>query len=380
MNEAERGNRPGPGKRVLLVGPRTPPYGGMALQAELMERLMNGEGVPAVLVASNAPFPRWCRSLERLPGVRTVVRLAVFSRRVWRMLAAADAVHILACSWFYFFGVVYPAVIMARVRRKRIVLNYRGGEAWAFFQSYDWLAKPAFRLATVVTAPSAFLADVIGGFFGVPVRIVPNILDFSRFRYRERPTLRPKLLVTRHLEKIYDIESILKAFQVVRERCPEASLWIAGGGSEESRLRQLAAEWKLEGVRFLGQIPHDKLPGILDQCDIFVNASRVDNFPGALLEASAAGLAVVSTAPGGIPYIYRNLETALLVEPGDWRGLAAAVLKVLNHPSLGMQMTRAAIDLIRTCEWTQVRKSLYAAYGFRVDEYEANPLLPVPGN
>ena len=69
-------------------------------------------------------------------------------------------------------------------------------------------------------------------------------------------------------------------------------------------------------MRFLGYVDRQKLPAIYSECDILLNASRVDNFPGSLLDASAAGLAVVSTNAGGIPFIYTDGENALLVEVG----------------------------------------------------------------
>ncbi len=243
------------------------------------------------------------------------------------------------------------------------MLNYRGGEAAVFFQQYQWLVRPVFRLADSVTVPSRFLAEIIGTHFAVPVVIVPNILDLSVFRYRERTRFQPNLVVTRHLEKMYDIESVLRAFQVVQERYLEASLWIVGSGTEEARLRSLSVELALRGVRFLGHVAQADLPAIFEERDILINASRVDNFPGALLEASASGMAVVTTAAGGIPFIYQDGKDAVLVEPGDWRGLGLAVLKVLDQPSLALNLTREAALLARSCEWKTVRKHLYAAYG-----------------
>jgi glycosyltransferase involved in cell wall biosynthesis len=359
-------------RRILLIGPKAPPYGGVALQAALMRELLTRDGEAAVLAPSNPPLPAWCRFLERVPGARTLARFCVFCGRVWRLLPRVDVVHVLACSWLYFFLVVYPAVVMARMRGKGVVLNYRGGEAREFFRWFGWLARPVFRLAHVITAPSTFLTEILGARFGVTARIVPNILDFSLFRYRQRNAIQPKLLVARHLEKMYDIESVLRAFQAVRERYPEATLWIAGEGSEEARLRGLVEQWGLGGVRFLGHMAHGALPAVFDQCDVFVNASRVDNFPGALLEASGSGLPVVSTGAGGIPHIYENGVTALLVEPGDWRALAAAVLKVLDSPALAMKLTTRAAAVVRACEWKQVRVPLYQAYECALSEEKEN--------
>jgi glycosyltransferase involved in cell wall biosynthesis len=285
----------------------------------------------------------------------------------------------MACSWLYFFVVVWPAVLVSRIRGKRVVLNYHGGQADRFFALYRPVVKPAFQLAHVVTAPSLFLVDVISRRIGVPVRIVPNIVALASFPYRERAMWEPKLLVTRHLQKLYDIESIIRAFGDIQNRYPAASLWIAGTGDQERYLRDLAAALRLNNVRFLGYVPQPELPAVYAQCDILVNASRADNFPGSLVEAAASGLVVISTAVGGIPYIFENGKSALLVDAGDWRGLAAAVLRVLDDPGLALRLSREALRQCRQYDWQNIRASLYPIYGFEKHSLNGPETCASPG-
>ena len=357
--------------RVLLVAPVPPPYGGMALQARQLETLLRQDGVDVRPFASNFPLPAGLRVLERVPGARTLLRASLIWFRLWRCARQVDVVHILAASWWYFFLAVYPAVIVGRLSSKRVVVNYRGGEAREFFRRCGWLAAPVFKLATAVTAPSEFLAAVIRERFQVPVSIVPNVLDHSLFVFRQRTTIGPRMLVTRHLEKMYDVESVLKAFRGVQQRHPDSSLWIAGGGSEEAHLRSLVSTWNLGNVRFLGEVAHADLAAVYRDCDIYVNASLVDNFPGALLEASAAGLVVVTTGAGGIPFIYETGRTAWIVEPGDWQALAQAIETVLASPDHALEMIREAAAAVRSFEWPQVRQRLFEAYGISVDSLQA---------
>lgn len=341
----------------------------MALQARLLERLLRADGVPVEFFASNFPLPGLLRFLD-IRGVRTLARFSLIWPKLWLATRRSQVVHILAASWLYFYLVVVPAVVVARICGRRTVLNYRGGEAALFFRRHAWVARPVLRLADVITSPSNFLAGVIGEFVGRPVSIVPNIVDLSRFPFRERWPLRPRMLVTRHLERIYDVESVLKAFGRVQQAYPEASLKVAGTGSLEGELRAAAHRWNLKNVEFLGHVPHAQLPGLYEQCDILLNASRVDNFPGSLLEASAAGLVVVSTGAGGIPFVYEHGKTALLVEPGDWQALANAALDVLNHSSLGRDLAAAGAALAGQYSWAEVRARLYGVYGFSVPNDE----------
>jgi glycosyltransferase involved in cell wall biosynthesis len=364
-NQDMTGRAPG---RVLLIAPVPPPYGGMALQAMLLQKMLREDGVSVDLLGHTQPFSPRLRFLERVPAVRTLLRAMAFYFRFWSRVRTVDVVHVLAASWLNFLLVVGPAVVMGRLRRKRVVLNYRGGDAGHFLKYCGWLVKPIFHMADFITTPSGFLAQVIQQYMGVPVSIVPNLINFSIFRYRERLEFQPKMLVTRHLEGIYDVETVLRAYRRILRDYPAASLWIAGTGSQEARLRGLVSSWGLDNVRFFGYVDHRMLSGIYDQCDILLNASRVDNFPGSLLEASASGLAVVSTNAGGIPAMYDNGKNALLVEVGDWQALASEAMRALQNPALARRLVSAGLDLCQRCEWPNVRRALYGIYGFQFEQ------------
>src|SRR5689334_891310 len=121
--------RPARGIKILLVAPEPPPSGGMALQAQLLRRLLAEDGNFVVFLASNCSLGKRLRALERVPGVRTTARFLVLCAKLWRTAPEVDVVHVLAASWLYFFAVVAPAVVIGKLRGARIVLNYRGGDA-----------------------------------------------------------------------------------------------------------------------------------------------------------------------------------------------------------------------------------------------------------
>jgi glycosyltransferase involved in cell wall biosynthesis len=362
-------------ERVLLVAPSPPPYGGMAIQARILENRLRADGVWVMFFASNLEFPPALQWVQGIPGLRTAVRTGLIWARLWGKVRQCDVVHVLAASWVYFFAVVCCAVFYARLQRKRVVINYRGGDARTFFGYYGWLVRPVFSLADVVTVPSEFLQSVIEECLGIRAVIVPNILDGTIFTYRERSCVRPALLVTRHLEPIYDVETAIRAFRIIQDRHPEATLAIAGTGSLERTLRNLVEECALPNVRFLGHIAHRELGPLYDSCDILLNSSRVDNFPGALLEASGAGLAIVSTCAGGIPYVYRHRESAMLAPVGYAEALADAVEAVLQDHTLARSLMENARFAARRCDWAEVRTLLYRAYGFRENRQVGTPAV-----
>jgi glycosyltransferase involved in cell wall biosynthesis len=162
---------------------------------------------------------------------------------------------------------------------------------------------------------------------------------------------------------MYNVECILRAFRIVRGKFPQAILGIAGAGSEESRLRERVREWQLKGVRFYGTVPHRQLPALYAEHDIFVNASNVDNFPGALLEAACSGLPIVTTRAGGIPDMIRDHETGLLVNLNDHEALANGVLECLEEQDLARNLARRARTWVEQFAWANIFPKLMECYG-----------------
>jgi len=350
------------GFAVAVVAPFPPPSGGMSVQAAKLAERLTGEGIPVETVAVNPVLPRWSRWAESVPGLRTALREAVFLRRMLAVLPKVSVVHHLSASGLYFFLTTTPVTLLGRLWGRRVIVNYRGGLAESFLKRWGWLAVPILRMAHHVAVSSAFLQRVFGR-HGVEASLLPNLADLERFHYRERMPLRPRLIVTRNLEPMYNVECVLRAFRAIQQRYPEATLCVAGSGSEQARLQKLAGELNLSGLTFLGAVRHEDLPQLYDDHHILVNASNVDNFPGSLLEAACCGLPVVTTAAGGIPDMIQDHQTGLLVGVNDHEALAGAVLELLAQPELALRLARAARRWVEQFCWERVYGSLLEHYG-----------------
>jgi len=228
---------------------------------------------------------------------------------------------VFSASYWSFLLSPVPAILAARILKKRAILHYHSGEAERHLASWGTLVHPWLRLVDAIVVPSPYLRNVFVR-HGYDVSVIPNVIDTSRFRFRERNPLRPRLLSTRNFEPHYRLEDTLAAFSLVKGRYPAASLALAGHGSEERRIRALAAALPTGDVNFLGRVEAESMPSLYEQSDIFVNFSIIDNQPVSILEAFAAGLPVVSTAIGDIGSIVRDGETGFLIMAEDlprWR-------------------------------------------------------------
>jgi glycosyltransferase involved in cell wall biosynthesis len=212
-----------------------------------------------------------------------------------------------------------------------------------------------------VVSPSGYLVEVFGE-FKLAAESVPNSVDVSQFKYRERTPLRPHLVCTRGFHPYYSIDVVIKAFAQIKKEYPGAQLDLVGGGALEGEMRQLVSDLKLAGVNFCGVASRTEIGRYYDQADIFINASRVDNMPVSILEAFASGTPVISTAPEGMQYLVENARTGLLSEVGDPAALAANVIRVLRDPELAHRLSTDARDELHFYQWNTVREQWLRVY------------------
>ncbi len=344
---------------VLIVAPAPPPYGGMSLQAGALQQQLEQEGVSAELLPTN---PQGDRIFGRLKYLRTVAQTVIFVKNLTSGLRRTETVHLLGASHWYFVLRVAPTVVLARLLSRRVILNYRGGEAPMFFARFKWLVLPVLRLVDAIVVPSEFLNRVFAE-YGFCAAVIPNFVDLKRFQFRSRDKIRPNLLVTRSLEPLYNVKMALQAFAIVQKTYPEARIDIVGSGSEETALKNWVSQQGWRGVRFHGAVPNEKVPAYLERADILLNPSNADNMPINLLEAFASGIPVVTTNVGGIPDLVGDEKAALLVEPRDPTQMAAKIEELLRDPNKVIRITRYAKSLCQQMSWQRIGQLWLRLYG-----------------
>jgi len=366
-----------PRLRVAIVVASLRILGGQSVQAQSLYKRWQGDpAVDAWIVPIDpvppAPFDR----LLRIKYVRTLVTQLCYWPLLLRELRRADVVHAFSASYSSFLLAPLPAVIVAKLLGKPVILNYHSGEA------PDHLRRSAiarFVMRRVVDAnvvPSAFLRDVLSS-FDMGADVVHNTIDVRPFAYRSRNPLRPRLLCTRNLEPMYNVSCVLRAFARIQQHYPDATLTLVGGGSQEGALRAEAAALDLRNVAFVGRVPPSEIPRYYADADIYVQAPSIDNMPLSVLEAFASGMPVVSTNAGGVPSILRHGVDGLLVQENADDEMAARVLDLLRDPSFARGLADSAHQTLAAYDWPIVREAWLRAYrqvaGRRREEVASQP-------
>jgi L-malate glycosyltransferase len=347
--------------KIAVVAPSMGILGGQAVQAQRLIDAWRGDSdVHAWLVPIN-PIPRGpLRHAVRVKYLRTVVTQLVYWPLLLRELRRADIAHVFSASYFSFLLAPLPAVLIARLLGKPVVMNYRSGEAPDHLKR-SGIARATLRSVDRNAVPSRFLHDVFAK-FGIGSEIIPNIVDLDRFAFRRRDRLRPVVLSTRNFEALYNVSCTLRAFRLVQEKYPEATLTLVGAGSQDASLRRLSSDLGLRNVRFAGRVPPSEIWQYYADADIYLQTPDIDNMPSSVLEAFASGCAVVATNAGGVPAILADGVHGLLVNCNDHEAAGAAIVRLLEDATLSGRLTAAARASCEPYRWETVRTQWVALY------------------
>jgi L-malate glycosyltransferase len=347
--------------RVAIVAPSMGILGGQAVQASrLIAAWDQDPDVRAWLVPIDPQPAGLFRHGLRVKYLRTLLTQLTYWPQLVRELRRADVVHVFSASYFSFLLAPLPAIVVARLWGKPVVLNYRSGQAPDHLERSS-IARATLRSVDSNAVPSRFLHDVFAR-FGIPSQIIPNIVDVERFAFRRRSMLRPRVLSTRNFEPLYNVACTLRAFKHVQNRYPDATLTLVGSGSQDAALRATVEELALRNVHFAGRVPPTDIWRFYAEADIYLQTPDIDNMPSSVLEAFASGCAVVATRAGGVPAILTDDVHGILVPCGDDQAAGAAMLRLLEDPALASRLTGAARKSCEQYQWDRVRRQWLALY------------------
>jgi glycosyltransferase involved in cell wall biosynthesis len=244
-----------------------------------------------------------------------------------------------------------------RALDRPFVLALRGGSLPEFAAANPRRVRACLGRADAVAAPSNYLLERMRPFHE-NIRLLPNPVTLGAYEFAPRRPPRPRLIWLRSFHDIYNPSLAPRVVSRLTGDFPDTNLIMVGrdtGDGSLRRTRRIAAALGVGGrITFPGGVLKREVPAWLSRGDIFLNTTDVDNTPVSVIEAMAAGLCVVSTNVGGIPYLLEDGRDALLVAPGDADAMARAVRRVLTDPSLAERLSLNARRKAEQFDWSAV--------------------------
>jgi len=351
-----------PGLSVAIVGayPPDPSVIGNGVEAvvlNLIEGLRVAPGI-RVEVVSSATSIRDEKVVYRdgvpvhfIPSTRRLRNLtfdAMNKGRVRRKVAALkpDILHVHNHALFPYIGLHAPlqptvttvhGIVFEEVKYQR--------------EARDWLRKPLRRQLERMTlgrcreviAVSDYVASAIRPLTPGRITVIENPVAERYFSIGAARSSEdrvagagPTVLFAGGLMRLKNVLDLIRAVELVRTSIPGIELRVAGAVRDpeyfKAAQQYVATRGLGDCVHFLGQLSEPELGREYERCGVVASASHEETAGMVFQQAMAAGIPVVATKVGGIPFIVKDGETGLLVTPGDVQQLAAALGDVLNGP------------------------------------------------
>ena len=330
--------------KILLVSNYVEGVGGISVQVKLLRDLLRGEGYVCDILSTKGSIAK---------RIKAVFALLSKGRKY-------DVFHIHACSDRGFLPAVL-GISIGRLLRKRIILTFHGGGAENFFRKKQRFVKRYLNRTSANIVLSGFIGRIFDQ-YGIKYTVIPNVLDVDDSAYKARTDIKPRYISIRSLTETYNIECTLKAFGIVQEKYPDAILTLLGDGPLKSELERYVVDHRLQNVTFVGQVPNTEIYHYLDEADIMVSSSRFDNMPVSVLEGFKAGLLVIASNVGGIPYMIEDGKNGFLFESDNAPEMADKMMAAVDYPEQSLEMINKAHLCLKQYTWEEVSTRLLPLY------------------
>lgn len=266
-------------------------------------------------------------------------------RALGRLLRSGQRFDLIDAHYFYPDGVA--AVMLGRATKLPVTVTARGTDVNLlpdFMLPRQLIRRAACAADGVITVSSALARRLMElGIDRSQITVLRNGVDPAIFRptvpyrHEEGPPPRPLAVSVGNLVPLKGHDLAISALAKV----PGLTLWIVGAGPERGRLENLARAHAVSGrVRFLGVVPHDRMPEVYSAADLLLLASEREGWPNVLLEAMACGARVVTTKVSDVTEVVNVPAAGICIGARDADCLAQAIRQLLAVP-VAREETRA---------------------------------------
>ncbi|HEX8170372.1 MAG TPA: glycosyltransferase family 4 protein [Thermoanaerobaculia bacterium] len=223
-----------------------------------------------------------------------------------------------------------------------------------------WKLRTARFVRSISAYNKRFLEELYpkasaGKIHVIHVGIEPDTYDDAAQRLRRvTRDSAPRILCVAAHKPYKGIPYLIEACRLLRDEGVDFQCNLIGDGPMRSELEQMIRERNLgDRVHLLGPRPEEEVARMMSETNLFVLASiveergKMEGIPVALMEAMAAGRAVVSTATSGIPELVEDGVNGVLVPQRDPRALADAMRSLLSDPERAHQLGERGREKVR---------------------------------
>lgn len=251
------------------------------------------------------------------------------------------------------FWYAYLAGITARLMKIKYIPILHGGNMPVRLQKSKCACNLLFTNSYSNVAVSGYLKKAFDE-VGYKAIVIPNNIDISLYPVKIRSNPKPKILWVRSFHQQYNPNMAIDVLEELLKMYPDAVLCMVGpdkDGSMKDFKDYAQNKGILDKIKITGILSKETWLELSSDYDFFINTTNVDNTPVSVIEAMALGLCVISTNPGGIPFILSHNKNACLVNPGDAQKMAGCIASLLDNNSDFHRITSNGRKIAEGHDW-----------------------------
>lgn len=236
-----------------------------------------------------------------------------------------------------------------------------------------FFVKYALKNCNHITTVASHMNSVIValGIAEEKISTIPFGVDLNIFSHRVASVLDNgifKIISTRHFFPVYNVDILITAASILKNRGVNLELFLVGSGPEKSLLDKLIIQYSLEKeVKFFGRVDQTVLPELLSRADVFVTTALSDGNNISLNEAMACGaFPVASQIPANAQWI-NDGHNGFLFQPGNAEELADALYKAYCNKGLRESAARLNLEIVKNdADWSKCVLTMLDLYSSMV--------------
>ena len=246
---------------------------------------------------------------------------------------------------------------LCRILNLKYIPSLNGGNLPKRLQENPFLCKLIFNHAYKNVSPSLFLKEAFESYGYTNINYIPNTIELEHYPFKKRSFDRANLFWLRSFSDIYNPLLAIKILKALQDDGIESSLCMVGPDSDGTlkKAKKLANQLDVD-VQFPGKLSKPEWVKLAQDYNIFINTTNFDNMPVSVIEGMALGMVIVSTNVGGMPYLIKNGDNGILLEPNKSELFVNAIKDIMGNPDATENLIKNARHKVEEFDWDVVKQ------------------------
>jgi glycosyltransferase involved in cell wall biosynthesis len=267
-----------------------------------------------------------------------------------------DVVIIDTYSTLNFYYALFVSQL-CRILNLKYIPSLNGGNLPKRLRENPFLCKLIFNHAYKNVSPSLFLKEAFETYGYTNINYIPNTIELEHYPFKKRSFASVNLFWLRSFSDIYNPLLAIKILKALQDDGIEASLCMVGPDSDGTlkNAKKLAKQLEVD-VQFPGKLSKPEWVKLAQDYNIFINTTNFDNMPVSVIEGMALGMVIVSTNVGGMPYLIKNGDNGILLEPNKSELFVNAIKDIMGNPDATENLIKNARHKVEEFDWDVVKQ------------------------